>query len=82
MIIRYGKGTTEFGPGIDIELTGNEVALAIEAWLVGQDVHIRGSRTIHVNEDLIENARIYLDPSATLMARGKGFSGRGPDNED
>ena len=31
MEIKYGKGTTEFGPGVEIALTGDEVAVAIDA---------------------------------------------------
>ena len=76
MKIKKGKGTIRYGPGIDIELSGTEVALAIEAFLVSHGVHISGARTIMVNEELIECGRIYVDPSAYVIAKGKEFSGR------
>ena len=78
MKIRYGNGSTEYGPGVQIELTGNEVALAISAWLHAKDVHIDGARTIRVNGALCEGGDIYVDPSAKVISKGRLFSGRGP----
>jgi hypothetical protein len=49
MNINHGKGTTEFGPGVEITLTGDEVAIAIDAWLVAHGVYVSGPRTIRVN---------------------------------
>ena len=77
MNIRYGDGKTEYGPGVSIELTGDEVALAISAWLVAQDVHVDGPRTITVNGDLCDDGRVYVDPEGSVIANGKRFSGRG-----
>jgi len=77
MNIRYGDGKTEYGPGVSIELTGDEVALAISAWLVAQDVHVDGPRTITVNGDLCDDGRVYVDPGGAVIANGKRFSGRG-----
>ena len=45
-ICREEGGTIK---GTSIHLTGDEVCLAIEAWLVAHGVHIRGPRTITVN---------------------------------
>jgi hypothetical protein len=81
MNVRYGDGTTEYGPGVTIEITGDEVAIAIESWLVGQNVHIRGARTITVNSELCEAGQVYVDPGAFVMAYGQRFSGRGPDED-
>ena len=77
MNVRFGDGRTEYGPGVSIELTGEEVARAIEAWLVGQNVHVRGARTITVNGDLCEAGRVYVDPGAFVMADGKRWNGKG-----
>lgn len=77
MKIKYGKGKTEYGPGVAIELTGDEVANAIDAWLTAHSVHIRGPRTITVNGELCDRGFIYVDPSGQVVANGKGFSGRG-----
>lgn len=79
MIIKYGEGRTKEGPGVSIELTGDEVALAIDTWLVAHDVHVRGARTIRVNGGLCEAGRVYVDPSGFVIADGKKLSGSGPE---
>lgn len=78
MEIKFGGGTTEFGPGVSIEMTGDEVAMAIDAWLVAHDVHVRGPRTVRVNGALCEAGEVYVDPSGFVVADGERFSGRGP----
>lgn len=77
MRIDYGSGPTEFGPGVQIELTGDEVATAISAYLVAHGVHVDGPRTITVNGDLCGSGRCYVDPSGSVITHGKRFSGRG-----
>lgn len=78
MEVRYGKGTTQYGPGVSIDLTGDEVATAVDAWLVAQGVHVRGPRTVTVNGALCEAGEVYVDPSGFVVADGERFSGRGP----
>ena len=78
MKINYGKGRTEYGPGIDINLTGDEVACAIGTYLVAHNVHISGPRTIRVNGELCEGGNVYVDPSGFVIADGIKYSGRGP----
>lgn len=34
MEVKYGKGKTQYGPGVSIDLTGDEVVTAIDAYLV------------------------------------------------
>lgn len=63
MRVQYGSGTTVYGPGVSIELDGNEVAIAISAWLVAHGVHVDGPRTITVNGELCEEGQVYVDPS-------------------
>lgn len=77
MKVEYGNGKTEFGPGVNIELTGDEVATAIRAWLVAHCVYVSGPSTITVNGSLCENGRMYVDPSGSAIVDGKRFSGRG-----
>ncbi len=78
MIIRHGEGTTKFGPGISIELEGDEAATAIAAWLVAHGIHVSGPRTITVNGELIERAKVYVDPSGFVIdSGGTKHSGRG-----
>jgi hypothetical protein len=81
MKVDYGNGTSEFGPGVSIELTGEEVAVAIHSWLVAHEVYIWGSRTVTVNDELCETGRVYVDPSGYATANGMRYSGRGPSGE-
>jgi hypothetical protein len=81
MNIEYGNGPTEYGPGVDIKLTGDEVATAIDAYLVAMGIHVSGPRTITVNNELCENGRVYVDPSGFVIDRLKKISGRGPESQ-
>jgi hypothetical protein len=63
MTITNGKGTTKYGAGVNISLTGDEVALAIHAYLVARNVHVRGASTITVNGERCKEGNIYVDPS-------------------
>lgn len=80
MKIQYGKGCTEYGPGVLIELTGNEVALAIDDYLTDHNVIQQGPRTIRVNGDLCKKGEVYVDPSGSVVDNNTNevFSGRGP----
>lgn len=78
MDIKFGNGSTKFGPGVSIDMSGDEVALAITAWLVGQGIHISGPRTVRVNGGLCADGHVYVDPSGFVIADGAHFSGRGP----
>lgn len=80
MIVKHGNGRTEYGPGISIELTGDEVATAISAWLVAQDVHVSGPRTVTVNGELCASGSVYVDPSGFVIADGVKIFGRGGDD--
>ena len=78
MNIKYGDGKTRFGPGVTIGLSGDEVATAIDSWLVAHGTHIRGPRTITVNGALIEDGNIYVDPSGFVVSDGEKYRGCGP----
>lgn len=78
MNISYGNGPTKYGPGVSIDMTGEEVAIAIMAYLVAHNIHISGARTITVNGELCEAGRVYVDPGAFVIADGKKWTGRGP----
>lgn len=82
MEVKFGGGKTEYGPGVSIELTGDEVATAIDSWLVAHGVHVQGPRTITVNGEPCEVGKVYVDPSGFVIARGERFSGRGPGRDD
>ncbi|QIG75023.1 hypothetical protein EVC14_025 [Rhizobium phage RHph_I3_18] len=77
MEIKYGDGKTKYGPGVSIELTGDEVATAISAYLVAHGVHVSGPRTVSVNGELCEEGEVYVDPSGFAVAGGKRFNGDG-----
>ncbi|NTF18214.1 hypothetical protein G6L37_07325 [Agrobacterium rubi] len=79
MKVSYGSGETEFGPGVCIALTGDEVATAIDAWLVARGVQVGGSRTITVNGKSCEAGEVFVEPSGYVVADGLRLSGRGPE---
>lgn len=76
MKITKGNGTTEDGTGIDIELSGNEVAGAIIKYLERNDIFITGPRSVFVNDVLCERGSVYVDPSGTVERNDKIISGR------
>jgi hypothetical protein len=65
--------------GVQIRLSGDEVAIAIEAWLLAHGVHIRGPRTITVNGDLCGRGNVYVDPSGDVIANAGAVPQRGSD---
>lgn len=77
MKIRIGDGTSKYGPGVEIELTGDEVATAVDAYLAAHRVYVYGPRTVIVNDDLCETGRILVDPSGHVCAHGMRFRGTG-----
>lgn len=77
MNVKYGSGTTEFGPGISVNLEGDEVATAIDAYLVSHGVHVSGARTITVNGELCQSGNVYVDPSGFVICNGTKISGSG-----
>jgi hypothetical protein len=75
--VKIGNGKTEFGPGVEVKLTGDEVATAIDAFLVAHGIHVSGPRTIRVNGGLCAVGSIYVDPSGFVISSGKKYDGRG-----
>jgi hypothetical protein len=73
MKISLGKRKTEDGPGVQIDLTGSEVAIAIQAYLIAHNVHAFGPATITVNGELCEYGSVYVDPSGKVIANGKEY---------
>jgi hypothetical protein len=53
--------------GDKVELTGDEVARAISAYLVAQGVHISGPRTITVNGELCQKGEVRVDPTGYIL---------------
>jgi hypothetical protein len=76
-VVKRGLGKTEYGPGVTIELSGDEVATAIDAFLVAHQIYVSGPRTITVNDDLCRDGEVYVDPSGFVISDGQKFSGRG-----
>lgn len=78
MRIDYGRGPTRYGPGVDIQLTGDEIATAVDAYLVAHGIHVSGPRTVTVNGSLCELGSVYVDPSGFVITpEGDKFEGRG-----
>lgn len=72
MEISFGEGKTEYGPGVQINLTGNEVT-----YLTAHNVHIFGPATITVNGELCKIGSVYVDPSGRVVSDGIGWNGKG-----
>lgn len=78
MHIEHGSEKTEFGFGVVIRLTGNEVAEAIDLWLAKTgNVIVTGPRTIAVNGQLCGYGAVYVDPSGSVRTKDRVYSGRG-----
>ena len=71
--------------GIIIELNGNEVATAIDAYLVAHGYSVNGPRTVRINGELCQSGTIFVDPSGYVLLDGEHIntvSSRGDrDNE-
>lgn len=74
MRIEQGFGKTQYGPGVNIDLTGDELATAIDAYLVAHGVHVSGPRTVFVNGDLCRSSRVYVDPCGYVCSGGEIIS--------
>jgi hypothetical protein len=80
--VRHGDGTTKYGPGVLVELSGSELARAVDVYLLSQGVVVRGPRTIRYDGELLEDyCQVYVDPSGFVIHQGKKFSGRGEGEE-
>ena len=62
--------------GVDIHLSGDEVATAIDAYLVSHSIHVNGPRTITVNGQLCEVGKVYVDPSGQVIAEGERITSK------
>lgn len=82
MRVLRGNGTTQYGPGIQIDLSGYEIATAIDAYLVAHGVHVDGPRTITVRGELIEWGGVYVDPSGSVIHNGRRLNGATGEWED
>ncbi len=75
MEVSFGLGKTEYGTGVHIDLTGDEVAMAIYTYLMAHDIKINGAATITVNGELCEYGGVYVDPSGSVIADGEIWKG-------
>ena len=78
MRVRYGNGKTEYGPGVSVRLNGDDVARAIDAYLVAHGIHVSGPRTVTVNGELCKRGEVYCDPEGFVISSdGTKFNGDG-----
>ena len=66
LIKREEEVKTDQKTNVTIDLTGDDVATAIDAWLVAQGIRINGPRTIRVNGQLCESGQVIVDPSNSI----------------
>jgi hypothetical protein len=67
MKIQGGLHDLSSGVGLEIQLSGDEVCDAIVHWMETKGLRINGSRTVMVNGAFASNARIIVDPSASVV---------------
>lgn len=80
--MKIQHGPSNFWRGVSINLTGDDVATAIDAYLVAHGVHVSGPRTVTVDGKLVNEAEVYVDPSGFVIADGEKISGRGPNADE
>lgn len=78
MEVRFGAGKTKHGPGVDIELSGAEVAAGTGAFLVAHGIHVSGPRTVTVSGEPCKIGKVYVDPCGQAIADGICWPGGGP----
>ena len=59
-----------------IDITGEELADAIDYWLKKQGVKVTGPSTVYVNDELCEYAEVTIrvDPRGTITERAKQWN--------
>lgn len=78
MEIKFGSGKTKYGPGVEINLTPDEVAHAICTYMFALGVITNGPRTVTIGGELCQPGRVYVDPSGFVMTPdGKRMEGCG-----
>ena len=76
MRVTYGNGSSSYGKGVVITLTADEVANAIDAYLVAHDCHVSGPRTIRTGYNaLLSPVEVYVDPSGQVVDAGVLYDG-------
>ncbi len=58
---------TSHGPAAEVHLSGDEVAVAIDAYLVARRFIVRGARTVLVNGDLCTDGLVLVQPSGFVI---------------
>lgn len=80
MKVEHGTSNPSgFGTGVYITLSGDELATAIDAYLVAHGICVSGPRTVTVNGMLCKDGRVFVDPSGFVIHEGERLDGRGPD---
>ena len=64
MNLKYGSDKDN--PGVRIDLTPEEVCLAVEAFLVSNGVFIRGPRRVTVNSTTVHNASVSVEDTGSV----------------
>ena len=63
------------GEGVLISLSGDDVAGAIDAYLVAHSIYVDGPMTVRVNDKLCESGQVYVDPQGAVFKKGKRIAG-------
>lgn len=68
---------SKVGDGVEVNLTGDELAMAVDLFLYSRQVLVVGPRTVKVNGQKCESAQVYVDPSGYVMDNGTRYRGNG-----
>ncbi len=77
MEIKRGGSTAGYGPGVLIELSGDELAAAVDRYIAQHGVQVKGPRTVHVNGLSCACATVFVDPSGSVVSGNCDITGRG-----
>jgi hypothetical protein len=75
MKIEQGKGVSAYGPGVDIHLSADEVATAIDAYIVAHGAHVVGPRTVLIDGWGVNAGVVHVDPSGKVFHDGRVTEG-------
>lgn len=78
MHVGYGKVLTEAGPGIRVQLTSQEVEIAIRCYLTAHCLQLHGDYKITIDNAPVGDAEILVEPAGYVVVRGKKMCGGGP----
>lgn len=70
---RFYMKVTKHSNGVDISLSGEEVAIAITAYLHAHQVYIHAPATVTVNDEPCRKGNVWIDPCGFVTFKGRKY---------